>query len=325
MTRKPAIAASTRVPRPPVPKPQQDGSWMESDRKIEDSASAASPRLGIATIANDKVYDWVVPFLESWHATNRDTPLYVIPYDDNCDLTRRACAIYGASFVEPDNKALDALAKRLYPLYPKHRRRLRKFLSLALPLDEVIYVDVDIVLLRDMSGLFGKVRKGKLDFIVAAATTEYVYNRKRGNYPYLADVITFNDGFFVTSNTILSLEDLYAVIAEDEETFHAVRQRGMLFAQPLTNFVVHRRGLKVAPLYQVLERASGESFYKAEGVTFDAEGRPLDDVGQDIYFAHWAGAVALPKRRVFDAAWLKFAAAGARRIEGARPARAAGS
>ena len=294
---------------------------MTSDRDFE-----ARQARGIATIANDKVYDWVVPFLESWRETNRETPLYVIPYDDNCDLTRHACEAFGAHFVEPDNAALDALAKRLYPLYPKHRRRLRKFLSLALPLDEVLYVDVDIVLLRDMTPCFGKLVPGKVDFIVAAATTDYVYNRKRADHPFLSDVMLFNDGFFVTSNRILPLEDFYAIIAADEEIFHAVRQRGMLFAQPLTNFVVHRKGLAVAALYDVVEKASGESFYKAEGITFDAAGRPLDHEGAEIYFAHWAGAVTLPKRRAFDAAWLRLAAAGAdhiRQAEAALPRSAA--
>ena len=275
------------------------------------AAGSNADGVGIATIANDKVYDWVVPFLESWRATNSATPLYVIPYDDNCDLTRRACEAYGATFAEPDNKALDALAKRLYPLYPKHRRRLRKFLSLALPLEKVLYVDIDIVLLRDLSPCFDKLLPGVVDFIVAAPTTEYVYNRHRAEYPYLSDAILFNDGFFVTSNSILPLEELYAVIERNEDAFHAVRQRGMLFAQPLTNFVVHCKKLKVKPLFEILPAASGESFYKAEGVTFDVAGRPLDNDGREIYFAHWAGAVTLPKRRSFDGVWLKFAEAGA--------------
>ena len=275
---------------------------------------------GIATIANDKVYDWVVPFLESWRQTNGETPLYVIPYDDNCDLTRRACEAFGATVAEPDNAALDALAKRLYPLYPKHRRRLRKFLSLALPLDEVLYVDVDIVLLRDLSCFFGLLRPGECEFIVAAPTSDYVYNRKRGEYSYLKDVTLFNDGFFVTSKTILPIERFYEVIEEDEEAFHAVRQRGMLFAQPLTNFVTHRLGLKIKSMFELGPQISGESFYKASGVTFDAQGLPLDERGDRIFFAHWAGAVALPKKRVFDAAWLRYAADGAARIEKAGPA-----
>ncbi|PWB79372.1 MAG: hypothetical protein C3F11_20860, partial [Methylocystaceae bacterium] len=50
------------------------------------------------------------------------------------------------------------------------------------------------------------------------------------------------------------------------------------------------------------ENASHESFYKAPGVTF-ADGKPLDQDGKEIYFAHWAGATSLPSTGVFDAAW----------------------
>ena len=272
---------------------------------------------GIATIANDKVYDWLLPFLESWRQTNADTPLYVIPYDDNCEMTRRACRVFGATFAEPDNQALDALSKRLYPLYPKHRRRLRKFLSLALPLDEVLYVDVDIVLLRDLSCFFGRLIPGETDFIVAAPTDEYVYNGKRDHYPFLNNVTLFNDGFFVTSKSILPLDTFYSVIERDEDVFHAVRQRGMLFAQPLTNFVTHRIGLKIKPMFVVERNASGESFYKAKNVRFDADNLPIDERGDRIFFAHWAGAVTLPKRRVFDAAWLAFSKAANARLQAA--------
>jgi hypothetical protein len=273
-----------------------------------------SKTYGMAIIANDKIINWLLPFLESYLATNAATPLYLIPYDDNVALTRRAADIYGIHFVEPDSAELDALAKRLYPMFPGYRRRLRKFLSLALPLDEVIYLDVDIILFRDFREMFGRLEAGKNDFIVAAPTKDYVYNKKRGDYDFLRDVMLFNDGFFVASKEILSLKDFQDVIDKDEAIFHAVRQRGMLFAQPVTNFVAHRKGLKITPLRECLPGASGESFYKAEGVTFDAEG-PRDVFGDKIYFAHWAGAVNLPSRRVFDSAWRQFANQAAARMK----------
>src|ERR1700730_14199793 len=94
-----------------------------------------SRKFGMATIANDKIVQWLLPFLESYTATNMSTPLYIIPYDDTVLLTRRAAEMYGTNFVEPDSAELDDLAKRLYPMFPAHRRRVRKFLSLALPLD----------------------------------------------------------------------------------------------------------------------------------------------------------------------------------------------
>jgi hypothetical protein len=277
--------------------------------------TALSPKThGIATIANDKVIQWLLPLLESYLATNAGTPLYVIPYDQNVLLTRRASEIYGVNFVEPDSAELDALAKRLYPLFPAHRRRLRKFLSLALPLDKVLYLDADIILFRDFSSIFGRLEAGTNDFIVAAQTEDYVYNNNREQFDFLNDAMLFNDGFFVASNSILSLRDFLDVVEKDEAIFHAVRQRGMLFAQPLTNFVVHRLGLRVTPLYACIPGASGESFYKAEGVTFDAGG-PRDAMGGEIYFAHWAGAVTLPNRRVFDAAWRQYAARAAARMK----------
>jgi hypothetical protein len=281
--------------------------------------TSPSKNYGIATIANDKIINWLLPFLESYLATNAATPLYIIPYDDNIDLTRRAAALYGVHLAEPDSAELDALARRLYPMFPGHRRRLRKFLALALPLDEVIYLDADIVLFRDFREMFGRLEAGKSDLIVAAPTKDYVYNWKRNQYDFLRGTTLFNDGFLVASKEILSLKHFYDVIDRDEAIFHAVRQRGMLFAQPLTNFVAHRLGLKITPLFECLPGASGESFYKAQGVTFGEDG-PRDAMGDKIYFAHWAGAVGLPGRRVFDAAWRQYAAQAAARMKDFAPA-----
>ncbi len=288
---------------------------------MQDQANAKK-NYGIAIIANDRVFDWLLPFLESYLATNTATPLYLIPYDDNVELTRRAADVYGVNFVEPDSEELDALARRLYPMFPAHRRRLRKFLSLALPLDEVIYFDVDIVLFQDFSRFFGLLEPGRRDFIFAAESTEYVYNRKRKNYEFLNNVTLLNDGFFLTSKNILSLQDFFDVIEKDEEIFHTVRQRGMLFAQPLTNFIIHRRGLKLAPFYNCLPGVSGATFYKDKGIKFNAEGEPIGLDGNPIYFAHWAGAARLPTRRgyfhghrAFDEAWRVYAGKAAARMK----------
>ena len=62
--------------------------------RVEAPTGEPSPgkRYGIAIVANDKIADWLLPFLESYHATNAATPLYLIPYDDNVAITRRAAA-----------------------------------------------------------------------------------------------------------------------------------------------------------------------------------------------------------------------------------------
>ena len=272
-------------------------------------AAPASGRYGVAIVGNDKIIDWLLPFLESYRATNSALPLYLIPYDDNTAQTRRAAEIYGAHFVEEEPTEIDRLANELYPgIFNNNRRRLRKLQALALPLDEVAYVDVDVILFQDFTSIFGRLKAAETEFIVASPSFEYVYNDRRAAYPFLDNVLLFNDGFWVTSNKYLKLSDFLDTMARDAAIFHDVRKRGQLFAQPLVNFVTHRRGLKIALLPDVVANASHESFYKAPGVTF-AKGKPLALDGKEIYFAHWAGATALPSRGVFDSAWTEYSKA----------------
>jgi hypothetical protein len=278
------------------------------------SESAAGPRRGIAIVANDKVAEWLLPFLESYRATNAATDLYLIPYDDNVERTRRAAQAYGAIWVDDDMLELDGLARRLYPLSPYRRRRLRKLQALALPLDQVIYLDVDIILFRDFSPLFDRLQPGETDFIVASTSDDYVYNEKYAQYEFFKDVKLFSDGFFLTSSSIIGIRDFRDVVECEEKLFHQVRKRGGLYAQPLVNFVVHRRGLRVRSLSECLAGASDESFYKVKTASFREDG-PADFHGADIYFIHWAGAVQTPKHGFFDAAWLAHAKNAAARME----------
>src|SRR5262245_2298387 len=127
---------------------------------------------GIAVVANDKIVDWLLPFLESYRETNGATQLFIIPYDDNTALTRRAADIYGATWVEDEMAEIDDLGKRLYPLSPYRRRRLRKLQVLALPVDKVIYLDVDIILFRDLGRFFDCLDPGATDFIVASRSDD---------------------------------------------------------------------------------------------------------------------------------------------------------
>jgi hypothetical protein len=277
------------------------------------SEAPARPSQGVAIVANDKVAEWLLPFLESYRATNAATDLYLIPYDNNTAITRRAAEVYGAIWVEDDMLQLDALARRLYPLSPYRRRRLRKLQALALPLDRVIYLDVDTILFRDFAPMFDRVRPGETDFIIASTSDDYVYNDKYTDYDAFKGVKMFSDGFFLTSSSILSIRDFQDVVDCEETLFHTVRKRGGLYAQPLVNFVVHRRGLKVRSLSECVPGASDESYYKVRTARF-GEGGPADLHGSDIYFIHWAGAVQTPKDRFFDGAWLAHARAADARM-----------
>ena len=277
--------------------------------------TSTTPSRGIAIVANDKVMHWLLAFLESWKATNAGLPVYLIPYDENVAKTRRVAQAYGVTFADVDSIALDALSKRLYPLGWNKRNRLRKLLSLTLPLDEVIYFDVDIILFRDLTPTLGKLEPGITDFVVIARTDDYVYNEAATQIDYLRDATLFNDGFFITSSKILSIDDFHRAMAEDEKTFDRVRQRGGLYAQPLVNFVTHRKRLKIRPVFELLPDVSPQSYHKADKAIFREDG-PYDEWDKQIYFIHWPG-VSRPGNLLFDKAWNEHARKAAARMKAA--------
>ena len=274
--------------------------------------SPANKRVGVAILANDGIYDWLLPFLESFREHNPSLPTYLIPFDNRMARTARAARAYDVTLVTDDLAPIDRLAWHVYPFFfERFRRRLRKFHCLALPLDEVLYIDVDTIALRDFTPLFGHVRPGEADFIIASTSPGWVYNEKRQNYPDLANAVRFSDGFFVTAPRILSRDRMIEVMRRDRRIFREVR-KPKTFAQPVANFTVHRLGLQIASLTDLMPWASTETFYLAEGVSLDPTG-PKDKDGKDIFFAHWAGAHDLPTNKVFDGLWHDYAARAARR------------
>ena len=80
-------------------------------------AAVATGRYGVAIVGNDKIIDWLLPFLESYRATNAALPLYLIPYNDNIAQTRRAAEIYGAHFVGEEPTEIDRLANSFTPAF----------------------------------------------------------------------------------------------------------------------------------------------------------------------------------------------------------------
>lgn len=272
-----------------------------------------SKRVGVAILANDGIHDWLLPFLDSYRQHNPNLPTYLIPFDENMDRTRRAAQEYGITVMQDDFARIDRFASLLYPFNRRrYRHRLRKFHCLGLPLDEVMYLDVDTLIYRDLSALFGRIEAGVTDFIIASTSADWVYSDKVRVYPELADATRFSDGFFITSPAILSLDRLIDAVSQRLPVFRAVR-KSHTYAQPVANFAVHQLGLRIASLTDLMPEASCETFYQAQGVRFTPQG-PLDVDARAIYFAHWAGAKALPMHGTFDRHWAEHAARAAARL-----------
>jgi hypothetical protein len=292
-----------------VPRTQPDFTIIPSVEQLQQMKT----NCGVAILASDGIYEWLLPFLESYRRHNPDLPTYLIPFDARMERTTRAAAAYDVQIAPGDLGPVDQLGFTAYPLYRRrYRNRLRKFHALSLPLDEVLYVDIDTIVYHDLSVLFGRLKPGETDFIAATTSPDWVYNKRMHRYPFLSDAVLFSDGCFVTAPRILSLERMIATLKANRLTFWNIRKQHV-YAQPVANFVAHRLGLKVALADDLIPGNRCEAFYKTQGVRFEPGG-PVSADGKPIHVAHWAGASETPTDDVFAASWHECASKAAERL-----------
>ena len=260
-----------------------------------------SGRLGVAILANDRVQEWLIAFLESFRQHNPDLPLFVLPYDDRTEKVRALADRYHFTFVDHDFTELDRFARRLYPFHPVKRRRVRKFGALDLDLDTVIYADVDTVVLHDFSPLGGLLKPGEVELVYASRSPGYVYREGYQKIPGLEDATEFSDGFFVTSRRFLTTAKLIDTVMGNLATFREARQT-RVYTQPVLNFVVHTTGVPVRAVSQVTPDLSDETYYKGEGITREG-GYFLDKDGRRMLLMHWAGPAKLKDDENFADLW----------------------
>ena len=264
-------------------------------------------KAGVAILANDRIHDWLIAFLDSFRHHNPGLSLYVLPYDDRTERVRALAARYDFTFMDHDFAALDRFAKRLYPFHPGKRRRVRKFGALDLDLETVIYVDVDTVVLHDFAPLTGLLKAGACELVYASRSPGYVFKPAYRDVPKLKDATEFSDGFFVTSPRFVTTALLMETVSANLATFRAVRQ-DRVFTQPILNFVAYMAGLPVRAVSQVTPDLSDETYYKGEGITREGE-HFLDPQGRRMLLMHWAGPAKLSDDDRFADLWQRHRAA----------------
>jgi hypothetical protein len=251
-----------------------------------DTAKAAT-----VILANDRIHDWLVAFLDSFRAHNPEMALKVLPYDGRTATLKPLAARYRFELVDYDFTAIDRFAKRLYPFSPYHRLRLRKLAAFDIDVETIIYTDVDTIVLHDFAPLTGLLRPQVTEFIYASDSPDWVYKPNYREIETLRDAVLFSDGFFVTSPRFISSAKVMEAVSRDLPLFRSIKvRRGV--CQPVINFAVHTLGLKLRSVAEVTGEFSNETFYMGDGITA-VGGQFFDPDNKKMLLMHWAG----PKKR----------------------------
>jgi len=252
---------------------------------------------GIYIIANDKVTDQAIALLNSIRLHDTDTPVVMIPYDDNyhaiADILGKN---YGVKIYE-DLDFIDRLSQRLYETFGgqffARPNQFRKQACWFGEFDEFLYIDTDIV-------VFEKI----IDNLNYLANTDFIccdYQHLGGIKNVFSSQVLennvftnnevqeiFNGGFWGSKKNLISENDLYETFTECASHPEYFDFSEKTSDQPIINYML----LKRIPRRFNIVRREGKAPGNWGGTPhFQIQGNTLFDptVNQTLQYLHWAG------------------------------------
>ncbi|OLP17550.1 methionine synthase [Leptolyngbya sp. 'hensonii'] len=253
---------------------------------------------GYYITANDKVLDQAIALLNSIRLDDPDTPVILIPYDDQYQIVAATLAERFGVQTFADLEFIDRLSRQLQQIFGENffarPNQFRKQACWFGPLDEFAYIDTDIVVFDRLINV--------LDYLKDYDFLCYDYQHAGGianvfSPKVLEDQVfteadlkgLFNGGFWASKKGLLSESDLYESFrdcAAHPEYFDFSQKTS---DQPIINYMILKR---VARRFNVVHRSGGApgSWAGSKHFVFDDKGRLIDpNVNQPLQYLHWAG------------------------------------
>jgi len=261
-------------------------------------ATLVPPR--VVFMGNDAVFPQALAFLESFRAHNPLLRLAMIPFADDIQKMERLAPIFNFDILQLDTSRWDELAREFYPgVEQKYMNRLRKLAIFDLDDPAIIYIDLDTVVLQDLTFIAEKLVNDSVDLICTAVNNDpWVYNEKFKANAQFARSKRFSDGFFAFNSRNIGNKG-YNVLLENKSLYFDVRASGV-YSQPATNFIVDMLALRVGEVYRLYPSISPQVWYA--GRLQELDGKVISTDGGKVLFVHWAGPVDF--NRDFKLKWL---------------------
>jgi hypothetical protein len=252
---------------------------------------------GIYIIANDKVTDHAIALLNSIRLHDKDTPIVMIPYDENYHgIAEILNKHYGVQVYE-DLTFIDRLSNKLHETFGgKFFARPNQFRKQACwfgPFDEFLYIDTDIVVFEKIADNLNYLNNH--DFL--NCDYQYLGGIKNVFSPKIIEdkIFTdtevkdiFNGGFWASKKNLVSENDLYEVFAEcaaHPEYFDFSEKTS---DQPIINYMLLKR---IPSRFNIVLREGKAPGNWAGTPYFETQGNVLIDpkINQTLQYLHWAG------------------------------------
>jgi hypothetical protein len=252
---------------------------------------------GIYITANDKVTDHAIALINSIRVHDLDTPIVLIPYDDNYHQVAEILKERHGVRVYEDLEFIDRLSNRLHEIFGgdffARPNQFRKQACWFGEFDEFLYIDTDIVVfekLIDNLNYFSQYDFLSCDYQhlggINNVFTPKVIEDRIFTQNELKDI--FNGGFWASKKGFISEQDLYDTFSEcaaHPEYFDFSQKTS---DQPIINYMILKR---IARRFNIVRRPKSAPGNWAGSSHFLVDGDRLIDptVDQPLQYLHWAG------------------------------------
>lgn len=251
---------------------------------------------GVYFLANDRVYDLVIAFLNSFRKYNPDLPLCLIPFDNRCERLAAIAGNYNFN-VFINAEALAKCDAWSASFHGHTMGQYRKLVAWQGQFEEFIYIDIDTIVMQSITSVFKELNgysvvtghshiEGSRKFVWKDSIQQTHLSDEEINY-------SANTGFILSKRGVLTFDMIDNLIEE------GIRLRPhmelMCVEQPFLNLIFFRATGSYTSLYKIgldssrvempLECWAGDPAWKlqVDGVcTFYGEPK-------NVLFVHWAG------------------------------------
>lgn len=171
----------------------------------------------IVFVANDRVLDQVVAFLESIKQNSPNISLICIPYSDDIEKLAELADVYEFKFfIDFDISAVQNIAKIIYG---RTVPRLRKLGAFFVPCREFLFLDVDIIVRKDLRPFFGHI-DSSCDIVFTDISPEGTYINNK--HPLIAHSIEINTGAYVSAPHVMDYPLFIEAIMRHFDVFREI-------------------------------------------------------------------------------------------------------
>ena len=261
---------------------------------------------GVYFVANDRVIEMTIAFLNSFRKYNPDIPLCLIPFRNDLDQLKKLQQVYNFTVYQNDEMLTfcDDVSKQFHGKIVGHYRKLAIWNG---PFDEFVYIDIDMLVLKNIDFVFRMM--DQFDFITSCSnmpsTEKWVWKKsvyKTDELNHEQIKYAANTGFIVSKRNAITLGDIKSGLQR------ALRLKDHMelgcMDQPLINYLIVTSDKRYTSLYTLLD----SPLYPENYIEFWAGNKKSDLMKdfqtiqngklRDIFLVHWAGEWQLKKNEI---------------------------